>query len=404
MPSSRQNQKAKPAINSRLNKDLCDLSVFPSTSKKTNSIQDSIDKPESLSTTIKALQQQNLLLKEILHLHDDAIFVKSASGKLLYANQATLDLYPSNGPTSLIGENIDAFFTKSQVDAFRHSDEIAMQNDRSDLTESIKLPDETEVKARVIKKRIEIENGEHVIACISKDISDKEALIENLQRSNEDLDNFAYAASHDLRAPLNVIKTLMGYVLEDCENILPHESKDNLALAMSRTHRMEKLLNDLLEYSRIGRSQKLPTAFNLRQKIFEWLDLIDLPMGFGIQCDDVDVFLPVTPVNIIMVNLINNAIKHHDSANANIQIKVRLNKLHTVLEVQDNGPGIPDKFKHKVFDLFQTLKSRDEVEASGIGLSVVKKIVLNYGGKIAIKDNTPRGSRFVIHWPTYMSK
>lgn len=364
-----------------------------------NDNRHSLRKIEQLNCTIKVLEQQNQLYRELLDMNDDAVFVKKKNGRVAYANQTVCDQYPDKAHASLVDENIDSRFSKKQAEQFRQSDKIALSEGFFESTEHITLPDEAEIIAKVTKKSFTDKQGNQYIACISRDISEKEALIANLHRSNEDLDSFAYVASHDLRAPLNALKTLLGWVASDCEDIMPQESKDNLAMAISRAHRMDNLLTDLLEYSRIGRNKKAPSTFNLKDKIFEWLELVDLPMGFGIQCDNVNVFLPETPINIIMVNLISNAIKHHDSAMANIKIKARLNKHHTVLEIHDDGPGIPDKHKKKVFDLFQTLKSRDEVEASGMGLSVVKKIVHNYGGKIAIKDNSPRGCRFVIHWP-----
>ncbi|MEM0909967.1 MAG: ATP-binding protein [Pseudomonadota bacterium] len=365
-----------------------------------NNENQAIEHVKELTNKLKLLEKQNNLYQTLLQLNDESIFVKSSKGNLVYANQAFFEHYPNEEPSTLIGKRIDTLFSKPQEEEFVQSDSQALTQGLHETTERIVLPDESEIIARVTKKSFVDEEGNQFIACISRDISEKEALIADLHRSNEDLDNFAYVASHDLRAPLNAVKTMINWVISDCNANLPQESQDNLALALSRAERMDRLLTDLLEYSRIGREKKTPVTFNLREKVLEWLELVDLPMGFGIQCDDTEVFLPETPLSIIMVNLISNAIKHHDSATANIKIKVRFNKHHTVIEVHDDGPGIPDKHKQKVFDLFQTLKSRDEVEASGMGLSAVKKIVLNYRGKIAIKDNSPRGCRFVIHWPT----
>lgn len=354
---------------------------------------------EALEALVSDLKLQNDLYRNLLEINEDAMFIKNQKRQLVFANQAFIKHFDSSLADRLLGKVVDEFYSKQQSDRFKASDKTAWDSGYYEDLEQICLPDETEISAKVAKKSFSSIDGNQYLACISRDVSENRKLIADLKRSNEDLDNFAYIASHDLKAPLNAIKTLLNWVVEDCREILPLESKDNLALALQRAGRMETLLSDLLAYSRIGREQTQPNIFNLRNKVLEWLSLVNLPMGFSIHCDDVEVYLPETPLNIVMVNLINNAIKHHDSAMANIKVKVRLNKKDTVIEVSDDGPGIADEHKQKVFELFQTLKSRDELEASGMGLSVVKKIVLHYGGSITIKDNIPKGSRFIVHWP-----
>jgi signal transduction histidine kinase len=206
-------------------------------------------------------------------------------------------------------------------------------------------------------------------------------------------------ASHDLRSPLNVIKRLVTWVKEDCDSVLPEESKEDLSIVLSRVERMEKLLVDLLSYSRIGKDYQQASEINLRTFMVELLSLIDLPMGFALKCDDVDVKVPEIAFNVVMLNLVSNAIKHHDSGNAKIEVKAKRSDRGCIITVLDNGPGIEEKNRHRIFKLFETLRSRDEVEGSGIGLSVVKKIVEHYGGSIKVDANQPRGTKFIVNWP-----
>jgi signal transduction histidine kinase len=228
---------------------------------------------------------------------------------------------------------------------------------------------------------------------------EREVIIKDLKRSNKDLDNFAYVASHDLKAPLNVIKRLVSWVMEDCADILPQDSVENLELVMSRANRMEQLLQDLLAYSRIGKDYQEASEINVKSKVVELLSLIDLPMGFTVKCDDIEVKVPEVPFGVVLLNLIANAIKHHDSGNASIEIKVRRNQTANVITVMDDGPGISPDNRAKIFDLFETLQPRDEIEGSGMGLSVVKRLVEHYGGYIKVDENRPRGTKFIVYWP-----
>jgi len=102
-----------------------------------------------------------------------------------------------------------------------------------------------------------------------------------------------------------------------------------------------------------------------------------------------------------MHNLIGNAIKHHDKERGLIQIKITESDSRYYFEVEDDGPGIPEKYQKRIFKLFQTLKPRDQVEGSGLGLSLIKKIIHSLDGEINVISNpeTQRGSRFVFDWP-----
>jgi signal transduction histidine kinase len=162
---------------------------------------------------------------------------------------------------------------------------------------------------------------------------------------------------------------------------------------------MEQLLQDLLAYSRIGKDYQEASEINVKSKVIELLSLIDLPMGFTVKCDDIEVKVPEVPFGVVLLNLIANAIKHHDSGNASIEIKVRRNQTANVITVMDDGPGISPDNRAKIFDLFETLQPRDEIEGSGMGLSVVKRLVEHYGGYIKVDENRPRGTKFIVYWP-----
>jgi CHASE1-domain containing sensor protein/two-component sensor histidine kinase len=221
-----------------------------------------------------------------------------------------------------------------------------------------------------------------------------------LARSNADLEQFAYIASHDLKAPLNSINQIVGWIEEDCEDILPEESKKHLELLKSRSKRLMKLLTDLLEYSQVGRISHETRAVNIQKTAQDVLSLLGANEKFGLEAPDTTIQIPGVPFETIVRNLLSNTVKHHDGEAGKIQIRCNLAEAGYELEFEDDGPGIPDDLHEKAMAMFQTLRPRDQVEGSGMGLSLVKKIVETYDGTIRIVRNRQRGLEIHIFWPT----
>lgn len=348
------------------------------------------------TNTLQAIHSQHL---QISALNQDHICIKDSAHKMVYANPAMLTSFPVNARDTLLGKTTAQYYEPETSAQIIDSDLKAFTLGYFKGIEQLTLASGVEKILLTTKKSFVGIDGKKYLMSVSRDVTEKEILINDLKRSNSDLDNFAYVASHDLRSPLNVIKRLVTWVKEDCDSVLPEESKEDLSIVLSRVERMEKLLVDLLSYSRIGKDYQQANEINLRSFMVELLSLIDLPMGFALKCDDVDVKVPEIAFNVVMLNLVSNAIKHHDSGNAKIEVKAKRSNRGCVITVLDNGPGIEEKNRHRIFKLFETLKSRDEVEGSGIGLSVVKKIVEHYGGSIKVDANQPRGTKFIVNWP-----
>ena len=219
-----------------------------------------------------------------------------------------------------------------------------------------------------------------------------------LERSNQELDQFAYVASHDLKSPLNAIEKLTGWIQEDCGNILPETSKPHLELLKGRVKRMAKLLDDLLMYSRVGRVEYTATEVNLAAMCEDIFNLLNVPSGFEIKAEDKPLLLPPVPFELVLRNLISNAIKHHDKDKGLIEISVEEKNSYYVIQVKDDGPGIPEKLHAKALEMFQTLKPRDEVEGSGMGLALCKKTVEFYGGSLEIQSDGRCGTVIFFSW------
>jgi PAS domain S-box-containing protein len=224
-----------------------------------------------------------------------------------------------------------------------------------------------------------------------------------LERSNQELDQFAYIASHDLKAPLRVIDNASRWLEEDLGEKLTDEDRENMTLLRNRVKRMEKLLDDLLEYSRVGRtndahSDQIIDGHTLIQDVLLLLGpspTLKVEIGDGFKTIRVN---PV-PLQQVLYNLIGNAIKHHDRDGGVIEVGVTETESRLQFTVRDDGPGIPEEFHEKIFGMFHTLKPRDQVEGSGMGLALVKKIVERFGGKVTVISGEGRGTEFSFTWP-----
>jgi two-component system, LuxR family, sensor kinase FixL len=224
-----------------------------------------------------------------------------------------------------------------------------------------------------------------------------------LQMANADIENFAYAASHDLKAPLRVIDNAAQWLEEDLQAHLTGENRENMTLLRSRVKRMEKLLDDMLDYSRIGRSTdkqyfEVVTGTELMDNI---LTMIAPPAGFTVKVSPVfaEVRAHRMPLQQILMNLIGNAIKHHDSNQGQIEVTLEDGGAHHVFTVKDDGPGIPAQFHAQVFKLFETLKPKDQVEGSGMGLAMVRRNVEVGGGTLHLESSEGNGSTFRFTLP-----
>ncbi len=221
-----------------------------------------------------------------------------------------------------------------------------------------------------------------------------------LQQRNQELDQFAYVASHDLKAPLRAIEHLAHWIHQDAGDSLPVKSQEHLTKLHGRVNRMEKLLDDLLAYSRIGRLEETPEPVDTGLLVANILKLLAPPENFTItmQARMPALTTARVPLELVLRNLINNAIKHHNRSDGRIQIAAR--DLGAIIEfsITDDGPGIPEQFYGRIFQMFQTLKPRDQVEGSGIGLAIVKKTVENRGGAIWVEAAADHGAVFRFTW------
>ncbi len=221
-----------------------------------------------------------------------------------------------------------------------------------------------------------------------------------LEERNRELDQFAHIASHDLKAPLRAISNLAEWIEADLQGQLPAENQLQMGLLRSRVLRMDALISGLLDYSRVGRTQAAIASVSIRALLEEVIDSLDPPASFAIALAP---DLPTLPARQLMLrqvfaNLISNAIKHHDRSDGCITITACDRAAFYEFAVTDDGPGIAAEYHDRIFVIFQTLTARDSKENTGVGLSIVKKIVETEGGQIRVESEVGQGTTFRFTW------
>jgi signal transduction histidine kinase len=221
------------------------------------------------------------------------------------------------------------------------------------------------------------------------------------ERRAEYLEQFAYVTSHDLKAPLRAVSNLAEWIEEDLDDKLDSSSREQLALLRDRVRRMHELIEGLLEYSRVGKTSNVKSAVDTRELIQEITDSLSPQKGFTIKIKGEMPVLQVDRLQLgqVFSNLIGNGLKHHGGRKGKIRISSRQLGDFYEFTVCDNGQGIASEYHDKVFKMFQTLKSSDFNNNTGIGLALVKKIVIEHGGSIQLKSAVNEGACFTFTWP-----
>jgi len=215
---------------------------------------------------------------------------------------------------------------------------------------------------------------------------------EDLQRSNEDLEQFAYVASHDLKAPLRGIGNLAQWIEENMAGKMDPETDSYMQLLKGRISRLENLLAGLLQYSRAGVGEIQAQSVDLNQLIGNISDLLCTEQqGFVVNFELPKIFVQQSMITQVLQNLIGNSIKHHLGGSGQINIGYERLATEHVISVADDGPGIDPAMSDRVFKMFQTLKPRDEVEGSGMGLAIVKKLIERCNGEVWIDREQQQG-------------
>jgi signal transduction histidine kinase len=287
----------------------------------------------------------------------------------------------------------------------------AVQRDGASRQVPVNLPDDPTGDAGLARVQPYRDDSERVAGVIFSvaDVSELKATQHHLEqqntalkRANEDLERFAYIASHDLKSPLRSVRTMLEFLRSDLGPELAGENAEHLDLVADRVHQMEQMIQDLLTYSRVGRQGGTPERVDVGELVRAQLEMIVPPDGFTVE---IDPQLPTITTDSgllehVIRNLVGNAIKHHDREEGRIAVRAVPSTGLPTFEVADDGPGIPTRYQERIFEIFQKAGARVDVGGSGMGLALVKKAVERNGGTLeVVSTDGERGTAFRFTWP-----
>jgi PAS domain S-box-containing protein len=333
------------------------------------------------------------------------MLVVNRQQKILLANEQLLKTF-GYGLSELIGRELEVLIPyrhhaehRQHVDAFTVNPATRAMGPGRDLTGLHK--DGTEFPVEIGLRPVDLETGPCVLATVI-DVTERKQIEHHLRRANADLEEFAYAASHDLRSPLRAISDLTTWISEELGDGMTPSVHKNLERLKLRAQGMDVLVGNLLEYARAGAEQSEQHVIEVEEWLREQIELQDVAadkVRFRIDSTIRRMHVNATPLSSVLRNLIANAVAHNDSDNPEIIITVRPKGAYYQFDVTDNGPGVPVEYRERIFKLFQRL-SRNK-QGSGIGLAMVKRIVESHGGTIVVTDrpDRTRGALFSVSWP-----
>jgi two-component system sensor kinase FixL len=226
-------------------------------------------------------------------------------------------------------------------------------------------------------------------------------LTAKLNKATEELAEFTYIISHDLQAPLRAIKTLSDWISTDYGAQLGADGKEQMDLLVNRVDRMQALIEGVLQYSRIGRMTEALVPVDLNKLLPRAIESVSCSGSIQVVIQE---NLPTvngepTRIRQVFQNLLSNAVKFMDKPDGQIQVRCQGVGEFWQFSITDNGPGIDSEYFEKIFKMFQTLVPRDEFESTGAGLTLVRKIVDLYNGRIWVESKVGQGSTFHFTYP-----
>jgi len=363
----------------------------------------------------KQAEDKLQLFRNLIERSNDCIFVIEPKwGRLLDVNDRACDSlgYTRQQLLAMTVKDIEQSIPddgtwKQRAEELRQKGDIIVQGQH-------KRQDGTAFFAETSLKLVTHEKEDYIIA-VARDVTERKQaeerqaqLIQELKSTNEkvesinqELKDFAYIVSHDLKAPLRGIKTLADWISNDYAEQLDKDGREQMNLLLSRVERMHNLIDGILQYSRVGRVGEEAAEVDLNALIGEIIDMVAPPENITVEVDNGLPVVEYEKTHLVQVfqNLLSNAIKYMDKPRGNIKIGCEEQDGFWKFSVADNGPGIEEKHFERIFRIFQTLAPRDQFESTSIGLTVIKKIIELNGGKIWVESELGHGSTFFFTLP-----
>lgn len=226
---------------------------------------------------------------------------------------------------------------------------------------------------------------------------------EELSALKKEYEDFVYIVSHDIKTPMRAISNIATWIEDDLVSNANVDILNNFSLLKNRVGRLENMLNALLEFSRVNRTEMEMYEVNIPNLVEECIAILDnkLNVKFHVNYDlsNENCITLGKKLNKVVFNLLDNAIRFHDKQIKNVFVDVSENEMDYEIKIRDDGPGIASELKDKIFSIFYTVNSKDVLDTTGAGLTISSKIVAMVGGAIQYTPAVNNGSIFQINWP-----
>ena len=336
------------------------------------------------------IEKRQQYLESVLHDAPDAIVTVDSSHHIIEWNLGAEKIFGYTRNEAL-GKNLDDIVTAPDViEEAKALTKKSLSGERVPPLETVRYgKNGTPVNVIVAGSPLKIGDKLHGVVVVYTDITERKVI-------EKQLEDFAYVVSHDLKAPLRAINQLAAWISQDHAGAFDKGGKEQMDLLVGRVKRMDNLIDGILQYSRAGRIKGSEKEVDLNNVVKEVIDTLAPPKNIHVTIEDkLPVILAETVrIEQVFQNLISNAIKYMDKPKGEIRVGYVDEGNNWKFSIADNGPGIEEKYYDKIFQIFQTLESRDKRESTGVGLALVKKIVELYGGKIWVESKTGEGSTF----------
>jgi len=364
---------------------------------------------QSLEATQERLSLEQHLLATLVENMPDAIYFKDRDSRFIRCNQSMADLFQVASPEDVVGRTDHDFFPQAEADVYRADEQHIMQTGEPIINKeeyelwrdghyhwvlSTKLPlrDTSQNIIGTFGLSRDISDLKRAEAGLAARVGELQSLHAELHRSNQELEQFAYVASHDLQEPLRTVIGFCQLLEMEYQQALDDAGRMYLETIVDGGKRMQRLISDLLEYSRIGRRGESFQTVSLNAAVDNALALLQGP----IQDSNADIQVGQLPQVLadsgqmirLFQNLIGNAIKYRGPQSPQIRIHCCATDEEWKVLISDNGIGVLEEFSEQVFIIFKRLHTRSEYPGTGIGLAVCKRIIERHGGQLRLVYNT----------------
>ncbi|MDD2800257.1 MAG: PhnD/SsuA/transferrin family substrate-binding protein [Methylococcales bacterium] len=352
-------------------------------------------------------QESALQLRTIIETEPECVKTLASDGSLLQMNQAGLNMIEADSLQQVLGKQVYDIVDTEYQEAFNNMTKQVFAGETGNLTFKItgfkgtpRWLDSHAVPLRDTHGNIT------ALLSVTRDITERKAIEDELKRSNAELEQFAYAISHDMRQPLRMITSYMTLIEKALAEQLDDNTRQYFFFAIDGAKRMDQMILALLDYSRVGRKTEIKTHIASRTAVDEALLFLKpaLEVSGGsveISGDWPELIASRDELTRLLQNLIGNALKYHEP-NQPPQVEVHASQLNNSfrVEVRDRGIGIDPDQIGRLFNVFSRLQSRSRFEGSGVGLALCRKIVEHHGGNIGVNSaGEGHGSVFWFELP-----